>query len=297
MESRRTEYYEKLKAVQADSEPFLKTNRGATIVSPSQYRSLGVTTLLTNYFKLSEQEQRRIASSKDWGASADVMAWKNTTDAGTLIDGYCEQIAYTKFKDAHDSFVQFDILFQRCGMLPLYEGELNVGHNTVVCPETPGSSTLVHPTGAIDMLKYNERSRKLTLVELKTSKTSKNFESMERAFLKQKHLKQLHFYAVLLKNMFESARISFDSADFELVIAGVHETTMQIALWRVRYMPKYFLGENWGDGRWHSLISAMRRVQPGELRCAGCSGTAAFQDSRNTEKFWCSRECKIKFQE
>jgi hypothetical protein len=293
-ESRRQEYFDKLKAVEEDSGHFLKTSRGATIVTNSQHRSLGVTTLLTNYFKLSEQEKKRIANSKDWGASADVMAWKNTVDPGTLIDGYCKQIAYTKFKDTHDSYVQFDTLFLECGMVPLYHGEMNVGHNTILCPETPGSANVVHPTGAIDMIKYNERTKKLVIVELKTSKTSKNFTTLENAFLKVKHIKQPHFYTVLLKNMFDCALIPFDSKDFELVIVGVHETTMQIALWHIKYMPKYFLGENWGDGRWHSIISSVRRLKSSEATCSGCGGAANYQDRINTHLFWCSKQCRVK---
>lgn len=290
--SRRKEFEEKLAAVREHCVHFLTRSRGATIVTSTDYRSLGVTTLLTNYFRLNDAEKKRIANSRDWGASADVMAWKNTVDAGSMIEGYCTPLGSVKFKDSHDSYVQFDTLFLQNNLVPLADGEMDIGHNNILCKEAPDSEVDVHPTGAIDMLKYNRRRRKLTLIELKTSKTHKNFTTMENAFLKQKHIKQLHFYALMLKNMFDCARIPFDSTDFELVIVGVHETTMQIAMWRINYMPKHFLGENWGEGRWHSILSSLRRIQSHEVRCSGCGKEAHFQDQVNTRLFWCSKLCR-----
>ena len=290
--SRRDEFHAKLVAVEEHCSAVLKKTRGATIVTGSRYRSLGITTLLTNYYRLTDAEKQRIERSKDWGASADVMAFKGNVDAGTLLDGYCEPLGVEKFKDAHDSFVKLDDLFQHNGYDPLYPGEMNVGYNEILIAEKPGSDNMVHPTGAIDMQRYNRFRAKHAIVELKTSKTSKNFTTMENAFLKVKHVKQVHSYAWLLKNMFDCAGIPFNSNDFELLIVGIHETQMTIALWRVTYNPKYFLGGHWDNGRWESIYAAMRRIKGTEAPCNWCKGESHFKDGKNAALFWCSAECR-----
>lgn len=292
---RRKEYSDKLQQVKDTCGHFLITQRAMTIIQNSKYRSLGVTTLLTNYFKLTAADKQRIAHSNDRGASADIMAYKMPVDSGTMIDGHCQPIDTVKFKDSHDSFVQMDSLFLKHQLLPLFEGEFNVGHNTIVIKESPESTNLVHPVGAIDELKYNERTGKLAVIELKTSKSSKHFSTMEAAFLKEKHLKQVTFYPWLLKNMFDACRIPFDCKDFELYIVGVHETMMQISIWRIQYLPKYFLGGNWSSDKWHSIWAATHRIEGNKLPCCNCQGTSHYQDAVNPRYFWCSKACKVDF--
>lgn len=289
MEQRLDAYAQCLRTVEERCHHFLKTNKGAVIVENSTRRSLGVTTILTNYYSPSEKECTELDEAEDRGSALNFIAFKPTLDAETYNE-FVEELGERRFTDTHGSYVELDSLFHANGMVPAYEGEFKLGSNLICCRDRPsGDAEIVHLTGAIDMIKYNRRTGKLVLVELKTGNTSRAFFTMKQLFVKQKHVRQLQSYAYLLRNMFQICGVPFKSNNFELVIAGVDNSVRKVALWSVRYEPTRFLGE---DERWQPLIRNIFRLSGDSLPCSQCAAPATHQWQRDTRVFFCGTACK-----
>jgi hypothetical protein len=264
----------------------LRRNNHAITVNNPKVRSLGVHRLIQNYYKPSpaEQEQLRVLESQrgDVGAELSKMAYRPGIDDDCYAQFFHGIAEYTVQKADFAMSID-DTLREQFDIHGIGQAEMMVGSPSIFIDELPqAGSAQVHPVGAIDRLRYNRRSQKLCLVELKSPEFGEKFNrsvTMRSLHLKQTVAKQLTFYAWLFLAMCQESGVDFTPLNIELYIVIANRGRKQVAIWRMDYSPHTFLGGVWESQRWHGFL-------PGHLHVAGpvctrCKKGAAVVQSEN----------------
>jgi len=306
--SRFEEFHTALAQIKTRFAPLLQTQRGALSVKseaaiefgggpPVGLRSIGVSRLLSNYYRPSEKENEELAKLADPLEKIDWFAYRHALDEDTRKAKVLKTVEQ-QFELYDENMIIDDVLANQFHMVPIGEPEFNLCLPTLQVREFPGSGVWLHLVGRADRMRYNSRTRKLVIVELKTSagKGKSMFMKMSNQFLKEKHCKQLTFYAFMLLLMAADTRIKLTSNDIELLLIGCDRGKRTIAVWQLQYDPQTFLGENWASERWHPLLgsSDLRIENPHSGRKCGfedCRKPATLRSARHPDAIYCGELC------
>jgi len=292
---RLAEFKAKLTALREWSSGFLERYNGAVRVrSMGAYRCIGVTTLLTNYYIPSAEDQVEIAKGDDRGKALGFAAFKPNIDKDTY-SAYFTQLDDQPY-EGFDSGRCVGSHLANVGITLAGLQEFMVGSRLLVARETPApDAPLSYLVGAIDEICYNERTGKLVLLESKQSRSDSKYIAMKTLFLKEKHCKQLSFYAMMFLFMCNEAGIDIKEEDIELVIVGQATTKRRVASWRFGFDRITFLGEQWASDRWHPILcrdparNAIRRLDMQVPCCSVCGGGGQLMQDCN--RLYCSEAC------
>lgn len=285
-----------LNSIKAYTSRFIAKSNDAIIIGNSQWRSLGVNRILINYFIPNDEELQTLSTAEDKDKQLNLMAWKKPLDK-TVFSEFCHLIGERQFSGPHGYIVELDSLFGDNHIISLNCNELPVGDASILALSNPTAdpkdqTNWIHPTGAIDMTKYNRRTGKIVCIELKTGNSYFPC-GLQSRYLKEKHVKQLHFYAFMLLNIANNAGIKLSANQIELAFAAADTRMQRVALWSVAYKPKFFLGSALGSTRWHSLIEGrIFRIPLAQIKCRMCSKPANCQSKKEPQKFYCSEQCR-----
>ena len=305
----------------------LRRSNGAVTVADPNHRSLGVHRLIQNYYKPSpgETEQLRILESQRGDVDKELgrLAYKPGID-DACFNNFFHSMSEAKVQK-YDFFMAMDNIFrEQLNIHGIGKAEFMVGSSSIFIDERPVPGAMrVHPVGAIDGMRFNRRSRKLCLLEVKSPEFGENFSktvSMRSLHLKQTVAKQLTFYAWLFFEMASECGIDFTPSNVELYIVIGNRGRKQVAVWRLDYSPQTFLGGVWESQHWHAFLSpdlaqnhlfraaptcsrcrqrpatARSATDPSLLLCPGCitcanrCGNQGRVADKN-QRYFCSPEC------
>ena len=292
------EFEQKLRGIREHFEGTVVHNNGAVIVrGPTQRHSIGVTRVLTNYYKPSAEELTRINHSQDQGKEHNFAAFKHSIDKETF-SAKCRTVVEKKFEHYDSSMTVDDALCEHNDLIPIGQAEFMLGTPSLVVRETPsGQAEAKHLTGSIDRMRYNKRTGKLALVELKSGQTKAPYMQMKALYFKEKHCKQLTAYAFMLQIMAAEAGVHITQDDLELIVIGLDTSKHTVAVWQLQYDPKTFLGSVWASERWYGIVDTgfLMRVSLDKF-CSipDCAKMAFYKSRRRPELQYCSTECAEK---
>lgn len=271
-----------------------RSNHAITVVDP-KVRSLGVHRLIQNYYRPSpaEQEQLRLLESQrgDVGAELSKMAYRPGIDDDCYAQFFHGIAEYTVQKSDFAMSID-DCLRGEFDIHGIGPAEFMVGSPSILIDELPQpNATKVHPVGAIDRLRFNRRSQKLCLLELKSPEFGEKFNrsvTMRALHLKQTVAKQLTFYAWLFLAMCQECGVDFTPQNIELYIVIANRGRKQVAIWRMDYSPQTFLGGVWESARWHGFLGEPPHLYVAAPRCSRCNQRpAAVRSERDPRQAFC----------
>jgi len=295
--SRYDEFEQKLSKIRTHFQGSVMHNNGAVIVRNRNGRqSIGVTRLLNNYYRPSEEELTRINKSEDQGREISFAAWKHSVDKETCAAKFRTLVDEQRFEYYDSGMTVDDALLEHAGLVPIGKPEFALGSPSLVAREQPSSSaTLKHLVGSIDRHRYNKRRAKLVFVELKSGNTKAPYMTMRALYLKEKHAKQLTLYAFIFQIMAMEAGVKITADDIELIIIGYDTVKRAVSVWEMQYDPKTFLGSYWATEHWHGLIdmNCLMRLTLDSLCCVpGCRKKALYQSQSRPDLRYCSDKCR-----
>lgn len=295
--TRYTEFQDKLKAIREHFEGVVVHNNGAVIVRGHAGRqSIGVTRTLTNYYKPSDEDLTKINKAEDQGRERNFAAFKHSVDRETFNNKFQTVVDEEKFEHYDHSMTVDDKLFENHDLIPIGPPEYALGSPSLVVRETPSSDALAkYIVGSIDRLRYNKRTAKLVLLELKSGQTRAAYMAMRTLYLKEKHCKQLTFYAFILQVMALEAGVKITQEDLELIVVGVDTSKRTVSVWQMQYDPKTFLGSHWAGERWIGIVDTgmLMRLTLDEFCCIpDCTKKALYQHPKRSDLKYCSQACR-----
>ena len=296
--ARYAEFENKLSAIREHFEARLGRQNGAVIVRNSKHQSIGVTRLLSNYYKPSAEEFARINRAEDAGRERTFSAFKAGIDKETFGAKFRTIVDEQRFEHYDSSMTVDDSLFEHQGLVPIDRAEYLLGSPSLVVRELPSvDAALKHLTGSIDRLRYNKRTGRLALIELKSGQTRAPYMKMRALYLKEKHCKQLTLYAFMLRIMASEANISLEPNDIELFIIGYDSAKHCVSVWQMQYDPQTFLGSVWAGERWAGIIDTglLARLTLNEHCCIpNCTNRAMLRSKLHPDQVYCSQACREK---
>jgi hypothetical protein len=297
--TRYTEFQEKLQTIREHYEGVIVHHNGAVIVRGNGDRqSIGVTRVLTNYYKPSDEELTKINNAEDQGRERNFAAFKTSIDRETFNNKFHTVVDEEKFEHYDHSMTVDDKLFENHDLIPIGPAEYTLGTPSLVVREHPRADAAVkYIVGSIDRLRYNKRTAKLVLLELKSGQTRAAYMAMRTLYLKEKHCKQLTFYAFILQVMALEAGVKITQEDIELIVVGVDTSKRTVSVWQMQYDPKTFLGGVWAGERWCGIVDTgmLMRLTLDEFCCIpDCTHKAVFKVAHRPELRYCSQACRSK---
>lgn len=295
--SRYDEFERKLSRIKKHFENAVVHQNGAVIVRNRTARqSIGVTRLLNNYYRPSEEELTRINKAEDQGREISFAAWKHSVDKETYAAKFRALVDEQRFEYYDSGMTVDDALLQKAGLVAIGQPEFALGSPSLVVREHPDpSSTLKHLVGSIDRHRYNKRHAKLVFVELKSGKTRAPYMNMRSLYLKEKHAKQLTLYAFIFQIMAMEAGVKITADDMELIIIGYDTVKSCVSVWQMQYDPQTFLGSHWSTDHWHGIIDmgCLQRLTLDSKCCIpNCNNKALYQSQLRPELRYCSNKCR-----
>jgi hypothetical protein len=295
--SRFDEFQLKLNAVRAYFEGKLIHNNDAVIVKSDTRQSIGVTRLLTNYYRPSAEESARLSSAADVGKERSFAAFRHSIDNESFAKNFSTLVDEERYQSYDSAMTVDDALFARQQLVPIGSKEYALGSPSVVAREQPRhDADYKHVTGSIDRLRYNTRTGRLALIELKSGQTRAPYMKMRSLYLKEKHCKQLTLYAYLLLIMAAEASVAIAPQDLELIIVGWDTCKHTLSVWKMNYDPQTFLGSRWAASHWYGLLDTgfMARRTLDRLCCIPQCGQRAIYSSARRDLLYCSVACRNK---
>jgi hypothetical protein len=297
--TRYDEFEEKLGAIRRHFESTVVHQNGAVIVRNKQGRhSIGVTRILTNYYKPSEEELSRINKAEDQGRELNFAAFKHGIDRETFNNKFHTVVDEERFEHYDSSMTVDDKLFEKHNLIPIGQAEFALGTPSLAVREKPSTQAeLKHITGSIDRLRYNKRTAKLALIELKSGSTKAAYMKMRSLYLKEKHCKQLTLYAFILQVMALEAGVRITQEDIELIVIGWDNSKRTVSVWQMQYDPQTFLGSRWAGERWFGIVDTgfLLRLTYDEFCCIpDCTKKALYRHPQRQELVYCSQLCRDK---
>ena len=264
------------------------------------HRSIGVTRVLDNYYRPSPEEITKINAATDKGKELGFCSFKHCIDKDTF-EARFQKLKETKYETYDDAIVAMNAL-KEVGLIAIGSPEFLLGSRNIFVKEEPKpGADWLHLTGAIDMLCYNTITKKLVLVELKSSSgftsnsTNAKFMSMQTLHLKEKHCKQLCLYAKVFIAMAAEIGINILPNDMELIIIANNKSKHKLAIWQMPYDPVTFLGSIWARDRWCGIVDSgalFFKAQTTGPRCSVCKGDADVLKTKSLPIIFICKTCK-----
>jgi len=295
---------------------FVERRNGAIVVKNSDYVSIGVTRILSNYYKPSGKQIGMLENAHDKGKEKNFLSTWPSINEETYRKKCSNPSEVRHDGTKHDMQTMLDQLLVNNNIISI-TNEFPIGHIQLLVREEPTEkcrSKLMHATGAIDSIKYNTVTNKLLFVELKTGATKHPYMDMKTLYLKEKHVKQLTFYVMMFLHIAKIHNIQLNENDVELMIIAEDETKKTICSWKIVYDPTTFLGSSWQPQNWYGIIdngnfgtvapnsrSSPRQTERrignstvnSQFACSYCGKPSMFEGKFGSIiLYFCSTECK-----
>ncbi len=260
--------------------------------------SIGVTRLLDNYYKQSDEDRAQIQKAKDPGVELGLITWKSAIDQLTYQANF-RSLTNNKYK-AYEATLNTVTELGSAHMVAIDKPEFRLGSPSMMVLETPngGEEDWRYLVGAIDAFFYNYETGKLVICEAKSGFSEGPARSnspvyMANKFLKEKHVKQLTLYTWILINMAEEAGVPISPDDLELAILADDRSRHISEIWTFAYNPKTFLGSVWAFDRWYGLIDTglLLYRRNTVLACHFCKTTENLVKTKSTPVKIVCRSC------
>lgn len=239
----------------------LETNKKAIRIRPPPgspiKHSIGVTSVLDNYYRQSEEDVERIAAAPDRGIELGKRAWRHAIDS--LTAERFKSLTNNKYM-AYEATLNTVTQLGSVHLAQIDKPEFRVGSPTITVLETPNGDERDWKflVGAIDMFLYNYETGQLVLCEAKSGFSDQLMRNsplyMAKMFLKEKHVKQLTLYAWMLIKMSHEAGVPIAPEDIQLVILADDRNKHMSEIWSFPYDPVTFLGSVWARDRWVGFV-------------------------------------------
>ena len=223
----------------------------------SGYSSLGITSLLTNYHRLSKRQKKHILEGTQ---NRDKAAWSRVVKPGSDWWDVCVRIGKARqYTTEHEKLQMYTQMLAEAWLLPLrcttddLGLEFTVGLQNYIVQTSPESDKQCHPVGAIDNLLFDMTNGRLALLEVKTAKYARvksigASEDAAKSFLREKTLLQLWYYAKLLEIMMIEHDSNLDiqmEKHFIGYILGHDERTKTLTLYQVNFEKMFNKQKHW----------------------------------------------------
>jgi hypothetical protein len=272
---------------------------------------VGAHKLNTFSYKLQPGEAKLVDAAEDKVKKRRLLSTKHVLERDAQMLAVRDLVPLLEFS-GYDSPMMEDVLAKKgLEILPGdgYDSmEFLVGLPTHLVRMSPDSKeALGFPVGSIDRIRYCASRKRIVLLELKTNEWPAHWKgSLEKAFLKERNVRQICWYAWLLLRMAQQAGIPLRAEHIELCLVGVAKVQNRMAAWRIEYDPDRFLrGMAWsGAARWHPLLgpgqvvllpefqkSRARGATRGTLekRAPQCGKCEARATHKRRGKFYCTQ--------
>ena len=226
-----------------------------TSYGPPEHHSIGVTSVLTNFYIPSPSEQKQIDSDPNPTKKRNYLSTAHVVDPITFENKF--KLLHESSFERHDHAMVISHVLSSLNLFLLPFAEFPLGSHKILVRETAHKQApWLYLTGLIDDIAYNPMTQKIVIIERKSSESSymAAANSMHSLHLKVKHSKQITMYTKMLLAMAMEKSIPITAKDVELLIIATNLTKKKVSAWRLIYDPITFLGGEWNGDRWHDLL-------------------------------------------